>query len=257
MRAILMYHSIDDSGSAISVPASVFARHVKWLRSGHVRVTSIPELLALPPEADAVAITFDDGFCNFAVDAAPLLKELPVTLFVVTDHVGRSNEWGGRQARGIPTLPLLDWPALSRLAESGVTLGSQSRTHRDLATISPEAIDDELAGGAEVLQRETGVAPELFAYPYGSVTPTAVAAVAARFRWACTTQLRTVGVHERMAELPRIDMYYFRQPGQLESWGTARFHAYLGARRLLRGSRRLAQRAATRLATFSTVESRT
>jgi hypothetical protein len=101
------------------------------------------------------------------------------------------------------------------------------------------------------------VAPELFAYPYGSVTPAVVAAVAARFRWACTTQLRSVGRHERMAELPRIDMYYFRQPGQLESWGTARFHAYLTARRLLRVSRRLAQRAAARLAFFSAVESRT
>lgn len=235
MRAILTYHSIDDSGSPISVPGSVFAEHVRWLRSGRVRVTSVPDLLTLPPNADALALTFDDGFCNFAVDAAPLLQELPVTLFVVTDHVGRSNEWGGRPARGIPTLPLLDWPALARLADSGVTLGAHSRTHPDFATISPAAIDDELAGCAERLQRQTGVAPELFAYPYGSLSPTAVAAVAARFRWACTTQLRSLGVHERMAELPRIDMYYFRQPGQLESWGTARFHAYLAARRLLRG----------------------
>jgi len=257
VRAILTYHSIDDSGSAISVPASVFARHVAWLRSGRVRVTSIPELLTLPPEADAVALTFDDGFCNFAVDAAPLLQEFPVTLFVVTDHVGRSNEWGGRPARGIPTLPLLDWPALARLADSGVTLGAHSRTHPDLATISPAAINDELAGCAERLQKEIGVAPELFAYPYGSVTPAAVAAVAARFRWACTTELRSLGVHERMAELPRIDMYYFRQPGQLESWGTARFHAYLAARRLLRGSRLVTQHAAARLASFSRVENRT
>lgn len=238
MRAILTYHSIDDSGSPISVPASVFTRHVGWLRSGRVRVTSIPELLTLPPDADAVALTFDDGFCSFGTDAAPLLQELPVTLFVVTDHVGRSNEWGGRPARGIPTLPLLDWPALARLADSGVTLGAHSRTHPDFATISPAAIDDELAGCAERLQRETGVAPELFAYPYGSLTPTAAAAVAAQFRWACTTELHSLRVHERRVELPRIDMYYFRQPGQLESWGTARFHAYLAARRFLRGSRR-------------------
>ena len=257
MRAILTYHSIDDSGSAISVPASVFARHVGWLRSGPVRVTSIPELLTLSPEADAVALTFDDGFCNFAVDAAPLLQGLPVTLFVVTDHVGRSNEWGGRQARGIPTLPLLDWPALARLADSGVTLGAHSRTHPDLATISPGAIDDELTGCAERLQRETGIAPEVFAYPYGSLTPTAVAAVAARFRWACTTQLRSLGLHERMAELPRIDMYYFREPGQLESWGTARFHANLATRRFLRGSRQMAQRAAALFAASSPVESGT
>jgi peptidoglycan/xylan/chitin deacetylase (PgdA/CDA1 family) len=238
VRAILTYHSIDDSGSPISVPASAFARHVGWLRSGRVRVTSIPELLTLPPEADAVALTFDDGFCNFEVDAAPLLQELPVTLFVVTDHVGRSNEWGGRPTPGIPTLPLLDWPALGRLAASGVTLGAHSRRHPDLATLSSAAIDDELGGCAERLRTETGVAPELFAYPYGSLTRMAAAAVAARFRWACTTELRSLRVHERMAELPRIDMYYFRQPGQIESWGTARCRVYLAARRFLRGIRR-------------------
>lgn len=257
MRAILTYHSIDDSGSVISVPGSVFAQHVKWLRSGRVRVTSIPELLALPPDADAVALTFDDGFCNFAVDAAPLLHGLAVTLFVVTDHVGRSNEWGGRPARGIPTLPLLDWPALARLADSGVTLGAHSRTHPDFATISPAAIDDELDGCAEQLHRQTGVAPDLFAYPYGSVTPTAAAAVAARFRWACTAELRQLRGHEAMAELPRIDMYYFRRTGRLESWGSPGFHAHLAARRLLRGGRGMARRAAGRLASFSAVESRT
>jgi len=257
VRAILTYHSLDDSGSVISVPPAVFARHVKWLRSGRVRVTSIPELLALPADVDAVALTFDDGFCNFAADAAPLLSGVPVTLFVVSDHVGRSNEWGGRPARGIPTLPLLDWPALGRLADSGVTLGAHSRTHPDLTTISPAAIDDELAGCAEQLHRHTGVAPDLFAYPYGSVTPTVAAAVAAKFRWACTAELRQLHGHESMAELPRIDMFYFRRPGRLESWGSPGFHAYLAARRLLRSGREMARRAARRPASQSAVESRT
>lgn len=243
MRAILTYHSIDDSGSVISVSPSVFARHVGWLRSGHVRVTSIPELLTLPPEADAVALTFDDGFCNFATDAAPLLQELPVTLFVVTDHVGRTNQWGGRAQAGIPTLPLLDWPALARLAASGVTLGAHSRTHPDLAALGPEAIAEELTGCVDRLQTEVGVAADVFAYPYGSLSPAAVAAVAARFPWACTTELRAIRHEERRAELPRLDMYYFRQPGRLESWGTSRFLAYLTARRLLRGSRDMGRRA--------------
>lgn len=241
MRAILTYHSIDDSGSPISIPASVFAEHVAWLRSGRVQVASIPELLTLPSAADAVAVTFDDGFCNFAVEAAPLLHGLPVTLFVVTDHVGRTNQWGGRSQDGIPTLPLLDWPALVRLASSGVTLGAHSRTHPDLATVSPEVIVDELSGCADHLMRETGIVPDVFAYPYGSVSPVAVEAVASRFRWACTTELRGLREHERLAELPRIDMYFFRQRGRLESWGTSRFLAYLTARRFLRGCRDMAR----------------
>ncbi len=240
MRAILTYHSIDDSGSSISVSPSTFASHVRWLRSGHVRVTSIPELLSLPAKTDAVALTFDDGFCNFATDAAPLLHGLPVTLFIVTDHVGRSNSWRGRESPGIPTMPLLDWPALAQLVAAGVTLGAHTCTHADLTALTAAALEDELSGSREQLRKETGVAADCFAYPYGSLNSAIAAAVARTFRWACTTELRVLGRREAAAELPRLDMFYFRQPGHLESWGTPRFQAYLATRRVLRRGRRIA-----------------
>jgi hypothetical protein len=34
--------------------------------------------------------------------------------------------------------------------------------------------------------------------------------------------------------LPRMDMYYFRQPGRLEGWGTPRFRRRLSVRHLFR-----------------------
>jgi peptidoglycan/xylan/chitin deacetylase (PgdA/CDA1 family) len=251
VRAILTYHSIDESGSVISLPPSVFAQQVTWLRSGRVRVTSIPELLALPPDADAVTLTFDDGFCNFATEAAPLLRGLPVTLFVVTDHVGRSNDWHGHSAAGIPTMPLLDWESLGRLADAGVELGAHTRTHPDLRKLTASALEDELSGSAARLAAETGIAPDSFAYPYGSVDPPTAAAVARTFRWACTSELRSLEQRERAVELPRLDMYYFRQPGQLESWGSPAFHAYLACRRLLRQGRRIATRSIAKTAALT------
>jgi len=65
MRAILTYHSIDESGSVISVSESVFRGHVTWLARSAVRVVSIDTLMHLPADANAVALTFDDGFVNF------------------------------------------------------------------------------------------------------------------------------------------------------------------------------------------------
>ena len=135
MRAVLTYHSIDDSGSPISVSPEAFERHVRWLASGRVQVTTIDDLAACSVDAQAVALTFDDGFENFATRAAPLLtaQGFPVTLFVVTDRVGGTNQWNGRPAPGIPTLPLLDWGALEKLVTAGVTLGAHtsnsSRSH--------------------------------------------------------------------------------------------------------------------------------
>src|SRR5437867_8920915 len=131
MRAILTYHSIDASGSPISVDPEAFAGHVAWLGSARVRVVGLDALLAAGEGEDLVALSFDDGFENFATRAAPALLErgFPVTLFVVSEHTGRTNEWGGRSQPRIPTLPLLDWDALGRLVEQGVSLGSHTRTH--------------------------------------------------------------------------------------------------------------------------------
>jgi peptidoglycan/xylan/chitin deacetylase (PgdA/CDA1 family) len=238
VRAILTYHSIDDSGSPISTAPAVFARHAAWLRSGRVRVTSIPELVALPDQTDAVAITFDDGFANFR-EAAARLEGLPVTLFVVTDHVGRTNAWRGVEAAGVPTLPLLDWTELATLAERGVTLGAHTLTHPDLRVLTQTQCQRELNGSAQRLHAETGQAIDTVAYPYGAVSAAVSAAAATVFRWGCTTDLRPLESAERALELPRLDMYYFRDMGRLEAWGTRSFAARLACRRALRHGRRL------------------
>src|SRR5919199_1925891 len=179
MRATLTYHSIDPSGSCISVDLGTFRQHVRWLASGRVRVVPLDELPRLPAEADAVALTFDDGFANFASLAAPLLLAhgLPVTLFVVTARVGSTNAWGGRAALEVPTLPLLDWDALGRLAERGVRLGAHGRHHRRLATATDAEVVDEVCGSAEDLEARMSTRPTAFAYPYGSVSAAATECV--------------------------------------------------------------------------------
>jgi len=245
MRAILTYHSIDESGSPISMSEDVFRSQMGWLAKGHVKVVSLETLMRMPTSANAVALTFDDGFVNFGDIAAPLLADhgFPSTLFVVTDAAGRTNRWSGRSGRGVPELPLLNWDSLRRLAEQGVELGAHTRTHPDLGKTSGAQTQDEIAGSADRIQRETGRAPSAFAYPYGSVSDAAVGAVAARFAWGCTTEMRSVGTNEARTLLPRLDMYYLRDAGQLERWGTIRFRCHLtlraSARRVRRGLRSL------------------
>ena len=245
MRAILTYHSIDESGSPISMSEDVFRSQIAWLAKGHVKVVSLETLMRMPASSNAVALTFDDGFVNFGDIAAPLLADhgFPSTLFVVTDAAGRTNRWSDRPGRGVPELPLLNWDSLRRLDEQGVELGAHTRTHPDLGKTSSEQTQDEIAGSADRIQRETGRAPSAFAYPYGSISDAAVGAVAARFAWGCTTEMRSVGTNEARTLLPRLDMYYLRDAGQLERWGTIRFRCHLtlraSARRVRRGLRSL------------------
>ncbi|MEO8199515.1 MAG: polysaccharide deacetylase family protein [Gemmatimonadota bacterium] len=225
MRAVLMYHSIDPSGSAISVSRDEFHSHVRWLARGSVKVLPLDRVVTSEASDDVVALTFDDGFANFATDAAPLLREhgLPATLYVVSDLTGRTNAWGGKDAPGIPTLPLLDWPTLGRLAEAGVTLGGHTRTHPRLAGMTKGALEDEIGGCADRIQAETGQRPTSFAYPYGSYDSTAVDVAGAHYQNACTTELRVLNASDRSHLVPRLDMYYFRKPGRLEAWGSQSF----------------------------------
>jgi len=229
MRAILTYHSIDSSNSPISVSIESFTRHVRWLASGRVRVTPVGELLSLPDTIDAVAITFDDAFRNLADVAVPLLAEygLPACAFVVADHAGGTNDWSRAPDAGIPVLPLLDWIGLARLAEQGIEIGAHSRSHRPLAMLKGDELVEEIMGAGRIIERHTGRAATGFAYPYGSVSEDAAEVVRTGYSWGCTTELQMLRGDDDRARLPRLDMYYFREPGRLERWGTARFNYYV------------------------------
>jgi peptidoglycan/xylan/chitin deacetylase (PgdA/CDA1 family) len=236
MKAILTYHSVDETGSVISVDERTLRRHARWLSSGHVRVVALDALPALPDDVDAIAITFDDGLESFGRIAAPVLLEhdLPVTLFVVSDAVGSTNVWRGQRDAGIPVFPLLGWEALGRLAADGVSIGAHSCTHLDLSLAGPDTSTREIVASKSRLARELGVDVTTFAYPYGGVGSAARDVVAREFRYGVTTRLAVLAPHDDPARLPRLDSYYLRAPGALEAWGTTRFRMRLG---LLAGAR--------------------
>jgi peptidoglycan/xylan/chitin deacetylase (PgdA/CDA1 family) len=231
VRAILTYHSIDSSGSPISVAPAAFLRHIDWLASGRVQVATIPELLTMRDDRDAVALTFDDGFENFETVAAPLLlrHRLPATVFVVSGYVGRTNAWGHGRGAALPRVRLMDWRAVRRIAAAGFTVGAHTATHANLAGLPPEAVEREVTRSIAAIQAVV-VRPALFAYPYGAVSAAATSIVAAAFDAACTTEFRCLSRGDAAPLLPRIDMYYFQRPDSLDAWGTSRFSWYLRAR---------------------------
>ena len=247
MKAILTYHSVDESGSVISVDQQTFRRHVRWLASGRVRVLPLDQLVGAPADVDAVAITFDDGLESVARVAAPLLREhgLPATLFVVTDAVGTTNVWRGRADPGIPVFDLIAWGTLGRLAAHDVSIGAHTCSHPNLTHLDGAAVEHEIVASKTRLARELGVDVTTFAYPYGALSGVARDVVAREFRYGVTTRLATLGPHDDHARLPRLDSYYFRAPGTLEAWGTARFRVRMGLLAGARSVRRSLARSAT------------
>ena len=85
--AILAYHSIDESGSVISVAPSIFRGQMQSIVDSGIPVVPLPRILDSP---GSIAITFDDGYRNFMEHALPALSEfsLPATVFIVTGLCG-------------------------------------------------------------------------------------------------------------------------------------------------------------------------
>ncbi len=239
MRGILTYHSVDNSGSPISIGEHSLRSHLKWLASREVQVVPLEWIHKVPADKDAVAITFDDGFQNFADVAWPLFKhlDLPVTLFVATQRVGTNNEWDGKPAAGIPTLPLMKWETLKKLVDHGLALGSHSRTHAHLEKLDDAKLADEIRGSADDLERETGVRPKSFCYPFGTLDERAVKLARDHYEVAVTTELAVLSSAPDLHRLPRLDVFYYRRIGRIESWGSAKFRRHLALRKFARSLR--------------------
>lgn len=237
MRAILTWHSIDDSGSVISTPPAELRRQLVWLAESGIEVLDLESLL-VSRAARAVALTFDDAFENFVTRAWPLLLELdlPATVFVPTGHVGRTNAW--ESGGPLPELPILQWEALARLAEAGLSLGSHSVSHPDLRRLDDATLREEIAGAAARIRSETGREARAFAYPFGAVDDRVAARVGEQHPLAVTTEFRTLDAPGNALRLPRLDAFYFKRVGRLETFGTKAFERFVDTRRRLRRARR-------------------
>jgi len=239
MRAILTYHSIDDSRSPISISPDQFLAHQRWFARRKVRVLPLADLLNHPAGGeDALANTFDDGFKNTLEPAASLLADgIPVSFFIVSRHVGSTNAWRGAGDPGIPTMPLLDWDDLERLKAQGAEIEAHTRTHPRLTSLSDSVIDEELAGSQSDLAARLGARASHFAYPYGDLDSRVAGRARKFFAHAYTTTFSVLGPEADPMLLPRLDMFYFRRHAGLETWGTARFSnrlRWIAAKRRIR-----------------------
>ena len=224
MRAILTYHSVDDGGSMFAVSPETFRCQMHWLARSGIRAVSVDEIFAMDDRVDAIAVTFDDGLESFALSAYPALCDagIPSAVYVITALANGLDEWNARDLP-IPPQRLLDWDTIGRLSESGVTIGSHTRTHADLSVAEPAVLADEIEGSQRDIEAAIGARATSFAYPYGNVSTEALRLVRSCYSTACTTDLRAIAGGDDAHLLPRLDMYYFREPGQLEAWGSPHF----------------------------------
>ena len=210
---ILMYHSISDGDGPTCISPAVFAAQMEALAASGASVISLDQVAdwkegraALPPKP--VVITFDDGFCDFADVAFPILQQhgFGAIVYLPTDCMGGLENWRGANE---PARPLMSWAAVADLAAEGIEFGGHSLTHADLMSLSGAALEDEVARCADAIAEHTSRPPAHFAPPYGRADAGTLAVVRKHWRTSCGTRYARAGRESDLHDLPRLEMFYY------------------------------------------------
>ena len=237
MRAILTFHSIDDSGSVLSYPPKTFRKLLDALERCDIPILDLDTLLR-PDTPCGVALTFDDGIRTVFTEALPILRShsAPAHLFLTTGVVGVTNRWPS-QPPAAPVFEMLRWSEIEALQSAGMRIEAHTVSHPDLRQLSGTELRDECESADETIASRLGVRPRYFAYPYGHSDARVRAFTRDRYAGSFTTDLRMLQREEDKAALPRLDAYYLRREavfGDLRSLQSRAFLGLRGAIRLLR-----------------------
>jgi peptidoglycan/xylan/chitin deacetylase (PgdA/CDA1 family) len=237
MRAILTFHSIDDSGSVVSCSPKIFARLMAVLAEKEIPVCDLETLLK-PETRGGVAITFDDGMRSVYRFALPVISDFGATahVFIATGAVGENSTWP-RQPADIPSFEMLGWDEIEKLHNAGIAIESHTHTHPDMRTLTREQMEDECGAADSMIEKYLGRRPAYFAYPFGYHGKQARLFAGSHYQGAVTTELRMLGAHEDVAAIPRIDSYYLQSEATINYIDSLPVKGYLVARNILRNWR--------------------
>ena len=163
---ILMYHRFGETDyPSTNVQLAKLDAHIKTLQDGNFTVLPLPDIVAAFKRGEAlpdrtIAITIDDAFRSIYKIAWPKFREagFPFTVFVATDLVDRGHG------------NYMTWDQIRELHNAGVTIGNHSVTHPHLPDRDMDAVRREIVNAQTRLTEELGVAPTLFAYPFGETS---------------------------------------------------------------------------------------
>lgn len=171
---ILVYHRVNEVvKNGLTVSTRLFDKQMKIL-SKHYRVISLRELLSELKNGgiskrNTVVITFDDGYEDNYLNAAPILKKynLPAFFFVTAGYINTDEKFPWDDDND--DSKVMTWNHVKRLIEMGFEIGSHTFSHPNLSKVSEKAIEDELHLSKKELEKRVGRKIDFFSYPFGKL----------------------------------------------------------------------------------------
>jgi peptidoglycan/xylan/chitin deacetylase (PgdA/CDA1 family) len=221
---VLCYHAVSPTWTAtLSVTPDALERQLTWLTRHGWHGTTFRAALLAPTAERTLAVTFDDAFASVLELAHPILASLglPATVFAPTAFAatGQPLRWSGiehwAQTPSAPELRCLTWGALGQLAQEGWEVGSHTRTHPHLPSLTGEELHTELAESRSEISERLGSECTSLAYPYGDADlRVAKAAEAAGYTVGASmsSHLEWLGV----LRWPRLGIYHVDTLGRFK-----------------------------------------
>ena len=137
---VLAYHSIDNSGSEVSVSGNEFNRQMLFLKENGYQTISMTQYAETirtkgKHSKKSFVLTFDDGYLNNYTEAYPLLKKLgyTATIYLITRYMGGYCDW--ITDIPVPRLRMLDWDEVLEMTGNGIDFGAHTITHPHLSRL--------------------------------------------------------------------------------------------------------------------------
>lgn len=174
---VLMYHHIAEPPPrargwvrSLYLPSARFEHDLQRLQQNRCFVTTMARAYELMAEdrlpRNTVVLTFDDGYRDNYDVASPLLRRYGMngTFNIVTSTIDEPTHMTREQLR--------------ELVAGGNEIGCHTMTHPDLRQLSARALEREVAGAKQDLEKLLGGPVVTFCYPAGDHDGRVVRAVA-------------------------------------------------------------------------------
>jgi len=218
---ILMYHSIE------KMPRSTIMRslHVspkrfkfqmwllKMLGYKGLSLNELKPYLNGDKHGKVIGISFDDGYQNNLINAAPVLRKygFSATCYIVSGSIGSSNTWD--LDKKITQRPLMTKNEITKWLSLGMDIGAHTKTHIDLTNVSESTAKKEILGCKVDLENIFDVTIYDFCYPFGYLNET-VSNIAKKAGYLSATTMKRGRVNPKSnpLKLPRIPITHHTLP---------------------------------------------
>lgn len=219
--SVLMFHRVHGSADngdddALSTPVEVFdsmmcsisrAYHIIPLRTLVEKIRRREDVPHM-----SVAITFDDGYRDNFLVAAPILQKYgaSATFFVTSDYIGteRVFPWDNESKQ---KHPIMTWDDVRGLVQMGFEIGCHTANHYNLSDIGKDVAAYEILESKKRIEAEINSNVTLFAYPFGGknhISSECMQAVKeAGFDCCCHGYGGKISVDSDLYDLPRVPAY--------------------------------------------------